>query len=293
MALQLDQHRSDKLLPTCDAERCLGLAALRSGKGMAAAQARDGHGHAEPADSAQRGARFRRFPVLPPRMNRLRRRVPEGAHSQPRRDRDPRRPHAEGDGHRLGRRLLGDRPRRAARARGRRGLPDRPRGPGRELPEHRQDHRRRPRRRVPKRSTPATASSPRTPTSPAPAPRRGSSSSARRRRRSKRWARRPRRARSWRGRGADRARRDRARHDVEAARKQAEEAGYPVACKAAGGGGGKGFRVAMTPTTSRRPSRARPAKARSSSPTTASTSSATSRTRATSRSRCLPTGTAT
>jgi acetyl-CoA/propionyl-CoA carboxylase, biotin carboxylase, biotin carboxyl carrier protein len=35
--------------------------------------------------------------------------------------------------------------------------------------------------------------------------------------------------------------------DVEAARKQAEQAGYPVACKAAGGGGGKGFRVAMTP----------------------------------------------
>jgi acetyl-CoA/propionyl-CoA carboxylase, biotin carboxylase, biotin carboxyl carrier protein len=35
--------------------------------------------------------------------------------------------------------------------------------------------------------------------------------------------------------------------DVAEARKQAEEAGYPVACKAAGGGGGKGFRVAMTP----------------------------------------------
>jgi len=35
--------------------------------------------------------------------------------------------------------------------------------------------------------------------------------------------------------------------DIEAARRQAEEAGYPVACKAAGGGGGKGFRVAMTP----------------------------------------------
>ena len=34
--------------------------------------------------------------------------------------------------------------------------------------------------------------------------------------------------------------------DVEAARKQAEEAGYPVACKAAGGGGGKGFRVAIS-----------------------------------------------
>jgi acetyl-CoA/propionyl-CoA carboxylase biotin carboxyl carrier protein len=34
--------------------------------------------------------------------------------------------------------------------------------------------------------------------------------------------------------------------DLEAARKQAEEAGYPVACKAAGGGGGKGFRVALS-----------------------------------------------
>ncbi len=35
--------------------------------------------------------------------------------------------------------------------------------------------------------------------------------------------------------------------DLDAARLQADEAGYPVACKAAGGGGGKGFRVAMTP----------------------------------------------
>ena len=35
--------------------------------------------------------------------------------------------------------------------------------------------------------------------------------------------------------------------DVEEARRQADDAGYPVACKAAGGGGGKGFRVAMTP----------------------------------------------
>jgi len=34
---------------------------------------------------------------------------------------------------------------------------------------------------------------------------------------------------------------------LDDARRQADEAGYPVACKAAGGGGGKGFRVAMTP----------------------------------------------
>jgi len=35
--------------------------------------------------------------------------------------------------------------------------------------------------------------------------------------------------------------------DLAEARAQAEDAGYPVACKAVGGGGGKGFRVAMTP----------------------------------------------
>ncbi len=34
--------------------------------------------------------------------------------------------------------------------------------------------------------------------------------------------------------------------DVDAARKTAAEIGYPVACKAAGGGGGKGFRVATS-----------------------------------------------
>src|SRR5215213_3086123 len=34
--------------------------------------------------------------------------------------------------------------------------------------------------------------------------------------------------------------------DLEDAKRQAEEIGYPIACKAAGGGGGKGFRVAMT-----------------------------------------------
>ena len=34
--------------------------------------------------------------------------------------------------------------------------------------------------------------------------------------------------------------------DIDAAREAAEEIGYPVACKAAGGGGGKGFRVARS-----------------------------------------------
>jgi acetyl-CoA/propionyl-CoA carboxylase biotin carboxyl carrier protein len=34
--------------------------------------------------------------------------------------------------------------------------------------------------------------------------------------------------------------------DVEEAKRQAEEIGYPIACKAAGGGGGKGFRVALS-----------------------------------------------
>jgi len=34
--------------------------------------------------------------------------------------------------------------------------------------------------------------------------------------------------------------------DIKAATKTAKEIGYPVACKAAGGGGGKGFRVAMS-----------------------------------------------
>src|SRR4051794_22830248 len=34
--------------------------------------------------------------------------------------------------------------------------------------------------------------------------------------------------------------------DVKEAKKQAKEVGYPIACKAAGGGGGKGFRVATS-----------------------------------------------
>jgi acetyl-CoA/propionyl-CoA carboxylase, biotin carboxylase, biotin carboxyl carrier protein len=37
--------------------------------------------------------------------------------------------------------------------------------------------------------------------------------------------------------------------DVEEAREQAKELGYPIACKASGGGGGKGFRVAESEET--------------------------------------------
>ena len=77
---------------------------------------------------------------------------------------------------------------------------------------------------------------------------------------------------------------------LEDAEKIAEEIGYPIAVKAAGGGGGKGFRVALEAGQARRTrSRARRARARSSSPTRRSTSSATCPTRATSRSRCSPT----
>ena len=221
----------------------------------------------------------------------LRRRVRESPDRQPRRDLHPRRPNAEGDGDRLGRRLLGDRPRRAARPRGRRGLPARPRGPGRELPERREDPRDRARTPAPRRSTPATASWPRTPPSPRPARRRRSPSSARRRRRSRRWARRPRRARSCRRPGcrSSPARPSRSRTSRRR-RSRPKEIGYPIACKAAGGGGGKGFRVGDERGRARGGLRGRRPRGREVlQRPDASTSSATSRTRATSRSRCSPT----
>ena len=82
--------------------------------------------------------------------------------------------------------------------------------------------------------------------------------------------------------------------DAEEALKIAsEQIGFPVAVKAAGGGGGKGFRVALTEEELPGPSRAPAAKARSSSPTRPCIWSATSPTPATWRSRCSPTPTAT
>ena len=82
--------------------------------------------------------------------------------------------------------------------------------------------------------------------------------------------------------------------DLEAARETGRGGRLPGRLQ----GGGRRRRQGVPgrddrPTTSRRPSRAPPAKARSSSPTTGSTSSATSRIRATSRSRCSPTRRAT
>ena len=135
-----------------------------------------------------------------------------------------------------------DAPHVAAR---RRGVPARPRAGRRELPRWWRRSSRSRSSRAPRRSTPATASSPRTPPSRGPARRPGSSSSARPRARSTRWARRRAPARSWREAGVpivpgttDPV------ETVEDARKVIDDSiGYPVAIKAAGGGGGKGFRV--------------------------------------------------
>ena len=64
------------------------------------------------------------------------------------------------------------------------------------------------------------------------------------------------------GRRADRPGHHRAGRDVEAAAKIAEEIGYPIAVKAAGGGGGKGFRVALDARQARGRLRGRRARGR-------------------------------
>ena len=94
---------------------------------------------------------------------------------------------------------------------------------------------------------------------------------------------------------ADRPRHDRAgRRTSRRRKKQAEEIGYPVAVKAAGGGGGKGFRVALTEDELEEAfeGAAREGEKFFSDPTRLPRA-LPARTRATSRSRCSPTRTAT
>ena len=178
-----------------------------------------------------------------------RRHVQQGPRRQPWRDRRPRHPRARRARHRLRRRLLGGRPRRAARQARHRGLPARPRPGRRVLPQGRQaarGHRgvgrrgRAPRLRLPGRERRLRAARSRrraSPSSGRPPRAIDAMGSKTARARADEGGRRPDRARHHRG----RSRRSRTPQKI------AEEIGYPIAVKAAGGGGGKGFRVALEP----------------------------------------------
>ena len=133
--------------------------------------------------------------------------------------------------------------------------------PSESLPRTRTACSRRPARRAPTRSTRATASWPRTRRSRAAAPRRASPGSARRPRRSRRWA-----PRSGRGRScsppASRSCPGTTERVEDPARvvELGEQYGWPIALKAAAGGGGKGLKVVAAPDEAERAAGGRPAR---------------------------------
>ena len=153
---------------------------------------------------------------------------------------------AREDGHRDRGGVLRGRPRRAPRRAGRRGGAHRPGAQPRELPGGRQDHRRLQGAPARRPCTRATASCPRTRTSRAASRKKASSSSARSTTRSPRWATRSRR-RSWRSTAKVNTIPgwNEAIETPEQAVEIAKDIGYPVMIKASAGGGGKGLRVAF------------------------------------------------
>ena len=187
--------------------------------------------------------------------------VRQGLDRQPRGDRPADDAHTGRARDRERRRPLGGRRPRAARPPGGRGVRDRPGARRRQLPARRSHPRRRPRRRASTRSIPATGSSPRTRSSHAPAPDAGivfigpppeaieamGSKTAR--------------AKTMQAAGVPIVPGTTAPvPTLEDAAAAAEQIGYPVALKAAGGVAARASASRGPRPISRRPSRARPAR---------------------------------